>query len=430
MTKTKEPNLIDNIGEKKNPLHIVNFIFSLFVVCLPLVISFFHLLGAEFINYDILLIIFVLLYICYLAVFFAKNFTNINFKKLLKNPTHIILLVFVLWIILSSIITQSFGVCTLTYVSFFLIISSVATLPNKYKKILIDSFISVIVICCIMGFIDRNNEFMPGFISYCYPFSLQFHNPNHIGYVVVLAELLTVGLYLVSSNIYKKIFYAVSFIILGFYIFLNGSFGPITAIFLGLVIWFVYLWIQQKRFPFEILFIIMIMCLISVLVDNIPFLRSARFAEYGYFTECVAVFDNVFGTSFAKDWLGITSVPGADGWNRKNLWSQSLVYIGESFLFGKGVGFSNEFRPHNEFLYWSLDCGIIAGILYLALLVLLIIDYFKKKTKWKLISIISIISYYFSALFGNVTTHSFIYLMVVVGVFLNTSEENKNVENT
>jgi len=421
--KTQEN--ITKKSEKKNWLITANLVFSLFIICLPLEISLFHLIGLTFVNFDILLVIYAFLYLFFLSVYLSKNFNNIKFKDLLKDPVIILILVLLFWMLLSTIVTGSFNHIFVTYMSFFCVVVNFVLLDSKYKKLILDVFISVIAICCIMGFIDPKGSFMPGFLSTAYKFSLQFYNPNHIGYVVVLTELLIVGLYLKDTNVYKKVFYAITFVIIGFYIFLNGSFAPITAIVLGLVIYFIYLWIARKKFPLDMLSIIFLFLLLSALVDSIPFLRSVRFTDYGYLVECVAVFDNIFNTNLLELILGESvKVPGADGWTRGELIAKSFVYLGESFMFGKGCGFSNDFRPHNEILYLSLDFGVIAGLIYVTLLVLLIIRSFKQKTKLRTVLIISIICYYFSGLFGNITTHSFIYLLMFVGVFMNRNNDH------
>lgn len=426
MTKTKE-TIVDKESknsEKKNWLSVANLVFSLFIICMPLEISIFHLVGLTFLNYDFLLIIYVFVYLMFLSLILSRNLRKIPIKELIKDPIIILIASLLLWMTLSAIATGTINTIFVTYLSFFCIVINFIILDSNYKKLVLDIFVGVISVCCIMGFIDPSSNFMPGFLKGSYDYSLQFYNPNHIGYVVVLTELLIVGLYLKESNIYKKVFYAVAYIIVGIYIFLNGSFAPITSIVLGLIIYFIYLWISQKKFPIEIFCIILVFFSLSVLVDIIPFLSDARFTKYGYLIECVAVFDNVFDTNLLELIMGEKIiVPGSDGWNRGELIVQSFILLGESFLFGKGCGFSNEFRPHNEILYLSLDFGVVAGLIYIALLVLLIIRSFKQKSTLRTILIISISCYYFSALFGNITTHSFIYLIAFVGLFMN---QNKN----
>lgn len=428
MKKTKEVVVEKNSKNTKNQnwIIIANLVFSLFIICMPLEVSLIDLFGLT-VNFDFLLIIYFFIYLIFLSVVIYTNSIKIKIKELIKDPIICLIVALLIWMTISSIVTGSFNIVFLTYLSFFCIVINFISLDSKYKNLVLDIFVGVIVTCCIMGFIDPSSNFMPGFLKGSYDFSLQFFNPNHIGYVIVLTELLIVGLYLKETNIYKKVFYTLSYIVVGIYIFLNGSFGPITAIVIGLVIYFIYLWISKKKFPLEMLCVILLFILLSVLVDNIPFLSNARFTHYGYFTECVAVFDNLFNTNLVEIILGKNIiVPGADGWNRGELIAQSFVYLKDSFIFGKGCGFSNEFRPHNEILYLSLDFGVVAGLIYIALLVLIIIRAFKQSTRLRTILAIAISCYYFSALFGNITTRSFIYLMFFVGIFMN---QNKNALN-
>jgi len=396
---------------KEKVLDRANLIFALFIICLPILISFFHLFGLIFVNYDLLLVIFLMIWIVCFSIYLTINFRKINFK----NPIVILILILFSWIVISTIVNNAFNYNFVVYLSYFCI--GITFYLTKNKLLIINTFISVITICCIMGFIDPYGQFMPGFNSEAYKFSLQFCNLNHIGYVVVLTELIISGLFIEKRNI----FHAITFIIIAFYIFFNGSFAPITAIFLGLFIFFIYYWIKRKKFPVDVLLIILVFSFIAAIIEVFPVLSNFKFNEYGYFTECVAVFDNIFGTNLLQ-YLGIDEILGADGWERDSLMSQSFKYLGESFIFGKGCGFSEGFRPHNEFMFISLDFGLIAGILYFAIPIMILI----KKFKYNPTLSIAIISYFFSGLFGNITSHSFIYFVMIVGML---SQEEKTLSN-
>ena len=327
--------------------------------------------------------------------------------------------------VISTIINNSLNYSFLVYLSYFAIAISLFLLNHTHKLLVIHTMIAVISICVIMGFIDPKQQFMPGFLTECYDWSLQFYNPNHIGYVISIIEVLIVGLFVNTQNLKLKIYYLINFLIIGLYIFLNSSFAPILAIFLGLIIYLIYYWVKNKKFPLQIFASIIILLFLSAMVDSIVYLRTYRFASYGFMEECLTRFDAIFGTNILGAMGGIPNA-NLSNFDRLELWSQSLVYIGESFLFGKGAGFSEKFRPHNEFFYLAVDFGLIAGLIYIAVFVLLIIYTCKNKQK-SFIAIpllISIISYYFSGIFGNITSHSFIYLMVVVGLLVSENKKD------
>ena len=74
------------LSENKDKFDLINLIFSLFIVCLPLVISFIHLLGLTFVNYDFLLCLFLFIWIVVFVAYLIKFSNKIDYKKYIKNP--------------------------------------------------------------------------------------------------------------------------------------------------------------------------------------------------------------------------------------------------------------------------------------------------------------------------------------------------------
>ena len=422
MANTKDYTKFDKILNK------ANLIFALFVVFLPLTISLLDLTLGVLLHIDTLLIFFVIVWMIFYSVYFMQG-GRASIKNLIKSPIFYILLSMLLWIILSCIFTNTFNSGVMVICGYIFAGISVFLLKKEHRIIVINCLIVMMSICVIMGFIDPHNAFMPGFLPDAYMYSMQFYNPNHTANAVAIILALVVGMIVTTKVVWQKCLYILSFILLTIHMFLNGSFGSLMAILLGMIIYFIYKWIVTKKLPVDLLLIICGFCMLSVIVDVVPFLKNAKFIEHGFFTECLAVFDNVFGTNLCWQISGLNTVPGADGYSRWELWSMALQYMGESPIFGKGIGFSrNDLRPHNAILYLCVDFGIVMGLLYIALFVMIIISTFKNRSKsqFTIPLLISIITYFVAGIFGNIKTQGFIYFVIVVAMIL---RDNKKIAN-
>ena len=419
LAEEKKNEKLDNI------LQIVNLIFSLFITFLPLLISILDLLLGTLISWDTLIIFFVLVCIIFYAVYFMKFGFRLKDKTVFKSPIFYIIMSMLIWIILSCIVTNTLNIGVLVITGYIIAGICVYLLKKEYRIIIINCMIAMMTVCVIMGFIDPYNNFMPGFLTDGYMYSMQFYNPNHTANAVAIIFALVVGMIVHSKVVWQKCLYILSFILLSFHLFLNGSFASLIALFIAMIIYLIYRWKVTKKFPVEILLLICSFCLTSVLVDIIPFLRAIRFQNHGFFVECLAIFDNIFGTKLCLLISGKPTVDGADGWDRMDLWASAIQYISESPIFGKGVGFSRtELRPHNVILYLCVDFGVVMGLLYIALFVMIIISTFKNhmKTHLTVPLLMSIIAYFVAGLFGNIKTQGFIYFVLVMAMIL---KENK-----
>ena len=412
-TKAKTINIKDMFGK-------ANLIFTMIIVCMPLIISFIDIVGIGLVNYEPLLIIFFLCWMLFYAATAKSWIFSIPWKKLIRSPLAIMIFSLYLWTFISVLVTNTFTTYYLVLLCYLPIGLSAFMMEDKHKSLVINTIIGVICTCVIMGFFDPNQDFMPGFYEKSYKWSLQFLNPNHIGYVVALVETLVVGLFVNTKDIRFKIYYAIAFCIMGIYIFLNNSFAPITAIFVGLVIYFIYYWITRKKFPLEIMLSVLILLFFAALCESVPFLERARFiSSYGYLTELLCRVDAVLGTDLIGA-VGGVKVEGLETFDRFQLWAMSAQILGESFLFGQGCGFSREFGPHNEFFCIALDFGFVAGALFIAIFVMCIIYTFKNKNKSKITVplMIALCAYYFSGLFGSLTARAFMYMIVILSMLM------------
>ena len=360
----------------------LNVVFAFYLVAMPLVATIFDCFKLNFnLFYQLVtwaIIYFVVLIISFILCIWKRGKTSFNPKF---NIGIVFALLMLLVILLSSCINASFNSVLVIYLSYFLIFYCVYMLDKKHRSILLDVLIVIMAICCIMGFIDPLNKFMPGFGNF-YGLSLQFSNPNYAAYII---SALTIICFIKFNKLCTKLkfYYLVCYLIFAVYLFMNGSFMPISALFLCEIIALIYVSVKNKKCQYKLLSLLLILIPICLLVDLIPNIKIIRTCPYNYFIECVAVFDNIFNTKLLSI-FNINTIAGADGWDRQNLLNQSLKAGFDSpkrFIFGGGAGTFYKFRPHNGFLSLMLDFGLFMPMLYLAMLVYIVVKAFKANNK-------------------------------------------------
>lgn len=420
----------------KKFVDIGNLIFAFYIALIPGLLSLFSLIGFNSLLNKDLLVLFTIMYLIFLLFTSVDIFVyKSNIRKFLKNfkkPPVIIVLVFLFWVLLASIINNSFNISLLyifTYVFIFLCFSS---LNKKHIKLVVNTAIVVVVFSCILGFFDPMGLNTPGFRKYYLPFSLQFENPNYIASVVAILMVVILNFFNNSKKWYEYVLYSLAFLILTFYIFLNGTYSAITAFILASVFNIIFLWVKNKKCPWKMILLFSSLFPIMFLVDlypNIPFLRTC---DYNFFLETCAIIDNIFGTDFLG-LFNIDYIVGSDGWGRGELIGNATDACFSSFrnfFFGLGAGNTHEFRPHNNYIALFLEYGFFAMALYATL----IVYYFYKVIKSRFNAnnfgyICAVIAYLFRSMFGSIIAVEYIYFLIVFAISVNLAEDKTKIES-
>lgn len=361
-----------------------NLVFAIIVAVLPLINSAIGILGIQ-VNIIFYLLIWAIAYGVFFLISLLKRALYSQIVKIRFNFFSIVLLSLIGFMLISSFV-NGFSLDSILYVSLFLICLCFFSLDNKYSYVT-KILLSTIAVCCIMGFIDPLNAFMPGFPHIAYPLSLHFMNPNYTASITSCTAIYCF-LHLSNDCIESKkqplkdvwfYFYAVLFLIFTVYLFLNGSFVPISALVLAEVFSIIFFSIKHKKINWIYLAFFVCTVAICFLVDLVPNIKVIRTCNYNYFLECIAVIDNVLGTKILK-LFGIEKIVGADGWDRNELMRQAFECVTSSpknFIFGCGAGTFNTFRPHNVFLSLWLDFGVMAPTLYSAFFIGLFVKHLR-----------------------------------------------------
>ena len=211
----------------------LNIVFAIYLAIIPLIMSIIDLFGPYINMYYHILFWGIAYFVClFLSVFaFILKGGKINYK-LFRNPLVITTTIMLIWIGLTSIINLTFSEELIIYLSYFLIFVCIYNLDNKWGKILLHTLLVVIAISCVMGFIDPYNKFMPGFARGQFNMSLHFSNPNYVAYILTALMLVCFCKFNYSVTLKVSIFYFIIYLVYAVTLFMNGSFVPISVLFL------------------------------------------------------------------------------------------------------------------------------------------------------------------------------------------------------
>ncbi len=412
----------------------VNLIFAIIIAVLPLINSFMDLVGIQS-NILFYLLIWTIIYGIIFLISISVKALHSQVVKINFNFFSIIILSMLVWMLIGSFV-NGFSPDTIMYIALFLVCLCFFSLDEKYSYIT-KILLTTIAICCIMGFIDPFNAFMPGFPHTSYPLSLHFMNPNYSASITSCTAIycflhLSNDCFESKKHPLKDVwfyFYAILFLIFTVYLFLNGSFVPISALVLAEIFSIIFFSIKHKKINW--IFITFLACTIAIcfLVDLVPNIKVIRTCNYNYFLECIAVVDNVLGTKILK-LFGIEKIVGADGWDRNELMKRAFEHVTSSpknFIFGCGAGTFNTFRPHNVFLSLWLDFGVLIPTLYSAFFIGLFVKqlrspYSVSNTK----SSIVVYTFLVSILVSSLVFFSNYIFMVFLAEHLKTTPNSEN----
>lgn len=416
--KTYQKNLL----KVKKIKDIINLILAMFITLTPVITIFLNIIGVSvrihqlFQAFGWMYMIFLPLVIVYF--FMHKNFLALLLEKIKKLPIILAISLYTLMMI-SCIATDTFNVFLLYFIVYLFIFISVITLDEKYEGLLVNTLIVTITFVSLLGIIDPTQKFIPGFDTDSYPLSMVFYNPNYSGYLIGMLAILNVWMLATTQDKKQKIISVIAYIVFNINIFMNGSFAPITFMILSIFCMVLFLWIKNRRCPTKVLTLLLCIIPFIFLVDLIPNINDYRTCDYNYFLECIAVLDNMLGTKMLR-MFGISSITGADGWNRDELQAKAMAEIfgsAKTFIFGNGAGGNFEFTPHNSFICLWLNFGLLPTLIYYAINIYLVVRFFQLKKNTHLIGYISAnVGYLLMLMTGDLIEYSFCFHMILLAI--------------
>lgn len=402
----------------------------------PLLTTFLCLVGIEVDMPNVM----ILLMVTFLIVQILNVSFNLMFVKW-KKPSPLMMVVFglMLWLVVSSIVNGVINHHFIFYFLYFAMFAMFFKVDKKHYRLMLFAFVIEMVICSIFGLVDPYNKFIPGFVEGVYaPMSLQFTHPNYSAYVLVFA--IGAALYLVINykKVYEQIISWTSLVVLGFALFVNGTYAAEFALFAALVFMIIFFWIKNKKCPWQTIAVFGIM-FVSIFTSQLyPNLRNLSIAQSNFIYESLSAFDSIFGTHLLETFTGITFIEGSDGWGRADLLRNCLkacVATPEAFFFGYGAGYNNIMLVHSVYLRLWLEMGLFGMLAYIAIIVLGVIMFVKHfRSNNEILGLVLFMAFVLIIHnLGSLEPYTFIYFVMLFAMLMRTCKDKAKqtlVENT
>lgn len=313
----------------------------------------------------------------------------------------------------------------LSYVGFFYCGTKLKN-EQKLKKIMnimIFSATIISIFCLLKSDITYYifNIKKEDYYFYVGPFS-QF---NHFGYYLLIVNICVTNMF-ISEKKPKKYIYFILHVILLYTLVINDTFGVYLAYLFVLIIELIYFIIKKQKIK-EMIILFLTFIVLSFITTRDGF---------------NIVYRNINGLANDTDKIMNSTVEEiyTIGTNRGELWLKGIELIIEKPIFGYGLENTKyEYhekniegsKPHNIILELSLNSGVPSMILYFYLIILII----KKKIKnilklnnIQLMSLIVIIGYLASSMFGNQVFNVAPYFYIFLGILAQNYYKDKENE--
>lgn len=419
----------------------LNNIFAFFIAAMPPLLLLFNIVIPN-LGMRRLFLVWCIMYIMVFLVFAPANIKYIKLarykSKLLKTAIALSIALYIL-VVISMIVTQTFVHNSLEMLCYPLLFVCVLFLDKKYLKIFFQILLASIVFSALLGIIDPFQTWVPGFQPCAFQMASFFWHCNYSACVVAITAIAIANLIVFGKKNKLTILYAVYFAILSVFLYFGATFTSITAVYATIVFELIFFSIKDKRFNWAFFTIFVSFVAICLLLELVPITHQIL-SKNNYFVECIAVFDNIFHTNLLQSLFHIDFIEGADGWERKELFAQSLklalggektTFFGKLLviLFGIGGGTVNVSRPHNLFLGVWLDFGLLASLVNMTIIVLLLICMIKQnKQNLPKISpfFFACTAYLFITLLGSLIVYHYIYFVTILALGTKKSYEKRN----
>lgn len=332
----------------------------------------------------------------------------------------------------------------ITYAGFFL--SAFLLDSKKLRKMLLNIFIFVSLFLLVAS---RVWSWLPNFVGVFMinsPTQSVFWQFNHYGYYLMMSLMCAFGLFIIERNKLIKIFYLISYILIGYNLVLNDTFGCYLAVLVTLIIFFIYTLIKKQYRIVTIIAIVFFVILSCIVTKNEQSIVEKNLDKFIFDIKSIASkitginFNEEDENNYSNQEEQIENNFEKAGTTRMRLWKYGIQFILESPIIGYGpenlgekykeVGIDQD-RPHNLLIQLATTSGIPGMLLYIVAVGIIVIKgimQFKKYNKKNIIFLLVIITYLISAMFGNSMYYTSPYFFIFLGFLMNynLSKENSN----
>ena len=334
----------------------------------------------------------------------------------------------------------------LNYAGFFL--CAFLLKSEKLRKILLNTFvISSIFLITVSRLPLINEKLGEIFVKNTISRSI-FAQFNHYCYFLMMSLMCSFGLCIKEKNNILKVLYLIAFIIIGYAMIYNNTFGCYLAVSTVLIIYGIYSLIKKENRK-NILILITIFILLSCFTTKNGI--NVAYKNIKDFTSDISIIiTKVTGIQFKgdqkenkeenKEKNNTISDKQLDkvGTSRMLLWKAGIKFISKEPVFGYGPdnlgkeyileGINGQDRPHNLIIYLACVSGIPGMLIYMTAVGMIVIKGVKKiiqKNKEVGVFLIIVVTYLISSMFGNSMYYTSPYFFIFLGSLMKLSLEQK-----
>lgn len=299
---------------------------------------------------------------------------------------------------------------------------------------------------------------------YIFPQRAIFRNSNHFAYVLCIALMAACVLSFTEKNIYEKLLYIISFIILTCMLIVNDTFGGYLGVLISLIVFIIFgvmrIFLQLKNSKnadssekknirmsllnniliFSILIASFVLLSINIKDSNNNIIVTRNFKT---FFNDVGFFNSLPSSGTINNDETIDSDVESQlsnvGSGRGIVWVKSLDLVKQRPLFGYGLEcllfqFNGQFdvnegRTHNLLLQLLATVGIPGTLMYFTALGIIFVRLIKNWKTWNDVEKICVfvgIAYMITALTGNSSYYTSPYFMMFLGFVVLTPWKREN----
>ena len=352
----------------------------------------------------------------------------------LRRRAHLFFGLMVLWMLLSSIVTDTThmwylydvyrnepNILVAAYFLVFFFCAAQIRSPDKKERIVLFAVVLSIVLG-IYSTVRYQLVSLGRDVSISRYSVAVFFNNNHYGYYLAVHTMLSSGLFALSE---KRSFRVVGLVALAMntaVLSMNNTFGAWLACCAAFVFQFVVVWIVRRRVDWRTPVGLGVFLLVTLLM-------SSRTQEILHSF-----------VQFVDDVESVTTDPvnsNKAGSYRWIIWKLTVSKIAEQPVFGYGAeGIVEELyaatrntRPHNEIMQHAVFYGIPAAVLYVCGVMSVFLNGYRHRATLdapSLLCLVGAFAYFVSSLFGNTMfyTAPFFFLFLGMGYFHGRSNES------
>lgn len=324
----------------------------------------------------------------------------------------------------------------INYAGFF--ISAMLLENKKLRKILLSTFTFISVYLMIINRICMGVKYTNVFVN-TRIFNSVFGQFNHYGYYLMMTLICSLGLYITEKNKKLKIAYLLAYIIIGYALIYNDTFGCYLAVLAVLVMYAIYALIKKINRK-SIFVAIMIFAILSgVTIKDGKFLAYENMKQLGQDIKIIICKTMNIETEVVEgeEVVDIDEKFEETGTNRMQLWINGIKFALKKPIIGYGpdnlreeylrAGIEQD-RPHNLIIYLACVSGFPGMLLYVTAVGIIVIIGIKKLFQGDQnvkIYLMIVIAYLISSMFGNSMYYTSPYFFIFLGSLMHYNLKEK-----